>query len=203
MFLSVRVVATGRSRLSATNMVANWWLVKLGGERERPVVLYDVAPTRAGAVPVALLGDFNGYLQTDGYAGYHAVAAANSITPLYCFAHARRTFIEALKAQGLNPNKLPAKPPDKARRPMKALGVIRHLYAIEHRVREHTPAERYMARQTESLSVLHDLHDWLVETLPKIVPSTPLGRALGITDCLIGAPDRIRTCDLCLRRGSR
>ena len=153
--------------------------VQQSGERERPVVLYDYAPTRAGDVPVALLGDFNGYLQTDGYAGYHAVVVANGITPLVCFAHARRYFIEALKAQGLNPNKLPAKPPDKARRPMKALGFIRHLYAIEHRVREHTPAERRAARQAESLPVLHDLYDWLVETLPKIVPSTPLGRALG------------------------
>lgn len=153
--------------------------VQQSGERERPVVLYDYAPTRAGAVPVALLGDFNGYLQTDGYAGYHAVVAANSITPLYCFAHARRYFIEALKAHGLNPNKLPPKPPDKARRPLKALGFIRHLYAIEHRVREHPPAERRSARQAESLPVLHDLRDWLIEILPKIVPSTPLGRALG------------------------
>jgi transposase len=153
--------------------------VQQSGERDRPVVLYDYAPSRAGEVPVALLGAFNGYLQTDGYAGYKAVVVANGITPLYCFAHARRYFIEALKAQGLNPNKLPPKPPDKARRPLKALGFIRHLYAIEHRVREHLPAERRAARQAESLSVLHDLHDWLVETVPKIVPSTPLGRALG------------------------
>lgn len=55
-----------------------WWRL------EHPVVLYDYAPSRAGAVPVALLGSFRGYLQTDGYAGYHAVVAANGITPLYC-----------------------------------------------------------------------------------------------------------------------
>ena len=85
--------------------------VQQSGERELPVVLYDYAPSRAGEVPVALLGAFNGYLQTAGYAGYHAVVTANGITPLYCFAHARRYFIEALKAQGLKPNKLPPKPP--------------------------------------------------------------------------------------------
>ena len=56
--------------------------VQQSGEREDLVVLYDYAPSRAGAVPVALLGSFNGYLQTDGYAGYHAVVAANGITPL-------------------------------------------------------------------------------------------------------------------------
>jgi transposase len=156
--------------------------VQQSGEREHPVVLYDYAPSRAGAVPVALLGSFNGYLQTDGYAGYHAVVAANGITPLYCFAHARRYFIEALKALGLNPNKLPLKPPDKARRPLKALGFIRHLYAIEHRIREASPAERLTARQADSVPVLHDLRAWLVETIPKVVPGSPLGKALGYLD---------------------
>lgn len=153
--------------------------VQQSGERDHPVVLYDYAPSRAGAVPMALLGSFSGYLQTDGYAGYHAVVAANGITPLYCFAHARRYFIEALKALGLNPNKLPLKPPDKARRPFKALGFIRHLYAIEHRIREQTPAERLAVRQTESVPVLNALHAWLVQTSPKVIPSSPLGKALG------------------------
>ena len=58
--------------------------VQQSGEREQPVVLYDYAPTRAGEVPVALLGAFNGYLQTDDYAGYRTVVTANGITPLYC-----------------------------------------------------------------------------------------------------------------------
>ena len=156
--------------------------VQQSGEREHPIVLYDYAPSRAGAVPVALLGSFSGYLQTDGYAGYHAVVAANGITPVYCFAHARRYFIEALKALGLNPNKLPLKPPDKARRPLKALGFIRHLYAIEHRLREAPRAERLAARQADSVPVLNDLHAWLVETMPKVLPSSPLGQALGYLD---------------------
>ena len=153
--------------------------VQQSAERDHPVVLYDYAPSRAGAVPISLLGSFNGYLQTDGYAGYHAVVAANGITPLYCFAHARRYFIEALKALGLNPNKLPLKAPDKARRPLQALGFIRQLYAIEHRLREQTPAERLAVRQTESVSVLNALHAWLAKTSPKVVPGSPLGKALG------------------------
>ena len=165
---------------SAQSMSYLW--VQQSGEREHPVVLYDYAPSRAGAVPIALLGSFNGYLQTDGYAGYHAVVVANGITPLYCFAHARRYFIDALKALGLNPNKLPPKPPDKPRRPLKALGFIRHLYAIEHQICEQTPAERLVARQADSVPVLDELRAWLVETLPKVVPGTALGKALGYLD---------------------
>ena len=156
--------------------------VQRSGECAQPVVLYDYAPSRAGAVPVALLGTFKGYLQTDGYAGYHAVVAANGLTPLYCFAHARRYFTDALKALGLNPNKLPLIPPDKARRPLKALNFIRHLYVIEQRIRTSTPEERLAARQAESVPVLKALRAWLDQLLPKVVPSSPLGKALGYLD---------------------
>jgi transposase len=117
--------------------------VQQSGERDRPVVLYDYAPTRAGEVPLALLEGFRGKLQTDGYAGYHAVVAAQGLTAVYCFAHARRYFTDALKALGLNPARLPDKPPDKARRPLRAIGFIRQLYAIEHRLRDAPAEERY------------------------------------------------------------
>lgn len=156
--------------------------VQQSGERERPVVLYDYAPTRAGEVPLNLLGDFSGYLQTDGYAGYHAVVAARGLTPLYCFAHARRYFIDVLKGLGLNPNQLPHKPPDKARRPLKAVSFIRRLYAVEQRWRDASPDVRYAARQAESVPVLRELRQWLDEMRPKVVPETPLGKALGYLD---------------------
>lgn len=146
------------------------------------MVLYDYAPSRAGEVPLALLGAFDGHLQTDGYAGYRAVVAANGITPVYCFAHARRYFTDALKALGVNPSKPPAKPPDKARRALKALTFIRHLYAIEHRIREHPPDERLAVRQAESAPVLNELRAWLDRLLAKVLPSSPLGQALGYLD---------------------
>ena len=156
--------------------------VQQSGERDRPVVLYDYAPTRGGEVPLALLGGFRGYLQTDGYAGYHAVVDAHGLTPLYCFAHARRYFIDVLKGLGLNPSQIPHKPPDKARRPFQALGFIRELYAVEQRQRAASPEVRYQARQAESVPVLRELREWLDEIRPKVVPETPLGKALGYLD---------------------
>jgi len=156
--------------------------VQQSGERERPVVVYDYAPSRSGEVPLALLEGFRGYLQTDGYSGYRAAVAAYGLTPLYCFAHARRYFTDALKAIGVNPNKLPAKPPDKARRALKALGYIRHLYAIEHQIRHESSDVRRAIRMSKSVRVLDDMRQWLDELLPKMVPQTPLGQALGYLD---------------------
>ena len=51
----------------------------------------------------------------------------------HLWAHARRGFVEVLKSLGLNPKKLPANPPAKARRALVALQHIRTLYAIERR----------------------------------------------------------------------
>jgi hypothetical protein len=65
------------------------WLQR-GGPPDKPVVLYDYDPGRSAEVPKRLLGDFRGYLQTDAYAGYNAVVAANGLTRLGCMAYARR-----------------------------------------------------------------------------------------------------------------
>ena len=152
------------------------------GENHCPIVLFHYAPSRSGAVAKALLGDFSGFLQTDGYHGYDAVVGANGITQLYCFAHARRYFSDVLKSLGLNPRKLPDKPPDKARRVMKGLAFIRSLYEIERRIRDDSAETRYRVRQGETKPALERLRVWVDETIPKVAPKTPLGKALGYLD---------------------
>ena len=41
---------------------------------ERPIVLFEYDPTRAGDVPKRLLAGFTGALHTDGYSGYAPLA---------------------------------------------------------------------------------------------------------------------------------
>jgi transposase len=163
----------GRAAQSGSFM----WVQRSGG-RERTVVLFDYDPSRAATVPQRLLAGFRGYLQTDGYAGYQAVVAANGLTAVYCLAHARRYFTDGLKALGVNPNRLPSAVPDKARRLVKALTFIRHLYAIEHRLRDATPEARYAARQAESVPVWAALQSWVQSVTPTVLPSSALGAAL-------------------------
>ncbi len=64
----------------------------------QPVRLFHYADRRRGEVANTLLAGYEGYLQTDDYAGYNAVSANSEITQLGCWAHARRKFIEAQKA---------------------------------------------------------------------------------------------------------
>ena len=152
--------------------------VQVSGTGEQPVVLFDYDPSRRAVVPSRLLDGFSGYLQTDAYSGYNDVVRDNRLTRVLCLAHARRHFIDGLKAQGINPDKLPAKPPDKARRLLTALSYLRKIYAIERRIRGRPPDERYEVRQCETQPVLERLHQWAATTLPKVAPKTPLGKAL-------------------------
>lgn len=71
-----------------------------GGNPQRPVILFDYDSSRGGEVPLRLLDGFTGYLQTDGYDGYNAVCKDNpGIVRVGCWAHSRRRFDEAVKAQ--------------------------------------------------------------------------------------------------------
>lgn len=152
--------------------------VQVAGTGERPVVLFDYDPTRGANVPKRLFEGFSGYLQTDAYAGYNAVVRDNSITHLLCLDHARRHFVDALKAQGISPKKLPSKTPPKAKRLLTALSYLRTIYAIERRIRGRPPDERYAVRQEDTRPVLDRFHEWARETAPRVAPKTGLGKAL-------------------------
>ena len=146
---------------------------------EPPIVLFEYDPTRAGDVPKRLLAGFTGALHTDGYSGYAPVVREYGLVQLSCWMHARRGFVDVLKSLGLNPKKLPANPPAKARRTLHALQQIRTLYAIERRIRDKPPDYRHLTRQSESVPVLDKLRAWLDDTIDKVPPSTPLGKAMG------------------------
>ncbi|MCF6227013.1 MAG: IS66 family transposase, partial [Xanthomonadales bacterium] len=133
------------------------------------VILYDYDPGRSAQVPKRLLEGFSGYLQTDGYAGYNAVVAANGLVHVGCMAHARRRFSDAVKAQGRNKKR------GKAHR---GLSLIRRLYRVETLARKLTAEERYSMRQQQAVPIIKEIRSWLEATLPQIPPSSATGKAL-------------------------
>jgi transposase len=131
------------------------------------LVLFDYQKGRSANGPRIMLDDFSGIIQTDGYTVYASLFADHpDIMLVYCMAHARRKFVEALKY-------------DKEKATY-VLEKMHKLYAIEGRMRdnENTWEERTKIRQEEALPILEDLKKWMLVQLPQVLPKSPLGIAL-------------------------
>lgn len=126
-------------------------------------VFFEYHSSREGKHVFNTLKDFTGYLQTDGYAGYNALAAREGVTHLACMAHIRRKYDEALT------NDQP--------RAQKALLFIQQLYAIERQAKELTAQERKELRLKEALPIINQMGKWVVEENKKVLPKSTIGKA--------------------------
>ena len=130
------------------------------------LVLFDYQQGRGREGPVAMLKDFTGHLQTDGYAVYNIFNQREDITLLHCMAHARRMFYEAL----VN---------DKARAEY-VLEQMGKLYSIERKAKEQlfTYEQLLDLRQGEAIPLLQSLGNWMKEQYVKVLPKSSIGKAL-------------------------
>ena len=143
--------------------------VQSGGPPGQLMVLFDYDPSRSGSVPARLLAGYRGHLMTDGYDGYNAVVAKNGLTHLACWAHARRKFIEAQKAQ----------PKGKTGSADMAVKMIGKLYGVERDIKDVADITvRQRERAEHSLPVISELRNWLERQLPRVPPKSKLGEAL-------------------------
>ncbi|MGV8916589.1 MAG: IS66 family transposase [Pseudomonas sp.] len=147
----------------------SWMWVQTGGPPDKPVVLFDYSTSRAQEVPARLLEGYRGYVMTDDYAGYNALAAQPGVERMGCWAHARRKFVEAQKVQ----------PKGKTGRADIALNMINKLCGIERDLKELSDAQRHESRQQESLPLLTQLRAWLEKTQPQVTTQNALGKAVG------------------------
>ena len=149
------------------------WLAR-GGSTDHPAVRYRFAPGRGNEHARSYLGDFSGFLQTDGYAGYDTALAGSSITHVGCWAHARRKFVEADKASPSNLSK-------------DAIGRIKKLYALEKGCRDHAKrsgldAQHFVAHRRQVIEPhLVDLRQWLDREAARTLPSGATGKAIAYT----------------------
>ncbi|PAV02654.1 hypothetical protein CBG25_09575, partial [Arsenophonus sp. ENCA] len=127
------------------------------------LVIYDYQDSRSGRCPSEFLVNYTGYLQVDGYAGYHGTEAQL----VGCMAHARRKFEEARRAQ----------PNTKVGKAIWALGLIQKLYRIEKTCQGLSPEEIYRRRQSEARPLMEEFEAWLSKT--KVLPKGYLGKAIG------------------------
>jgi transposase len=135
---------------------------------EHPAVLYRYAPSRSGDVAKELLGDYRGALMVDGYEGYSAVCATQALTRLGCWAHARRKFVEAQKAQAKH----------KTGKADQALAFIQALYRIEQLAKDKSSKERHAIRHAQARPIIDKIRQWMEKSVPHTPPQTLLGKAL-------------------------
>ncbi|KKL70205.1 hypothetical protein LCGC14_2107230 [marine sediment metagenome] len=127
-------------------------------------VVYDFAPTRAGAHARNFLEDWQGKLVCDDYSGYKA-SFSNGITEIGCLAHARRKFYDLHQA---NQSQIAAQ----------ALEYIGQLYQIEREAKELPPDKRQQIRNEKARPIADALHQWMLAHRQKVPDGSGTARAL-------------------------
>lgn len=134
---------------------------------DAPIVVFDYCPSRAGKHAKDFLGDFQGALLVDDYAGYKALFE-HGVTELGCWAHARRTFFDAHKAS-------------KSPIAEEAIRRIAGLYRIEAMGADLDPEPRREYRREHAQPLLDAFKDWLEDLRPKVLGNTGLRKAIDYT----------------------
>lgn len=153
----------------ATTQSYMW--VQRGGPPSQPAITFSYSPSRSQTVAEQLLEGYQGFLQTDGYTAYANVCAKFGLRQLGCWAHVRRKFDEALKAQGKQ-----AKTQNSLTH--QALGTIQMLYRIEANTKYLPPEDKLKFRQAQAIPILNDMKIWLDHALNQVTPSSLTGNAL-------------------------
>ena len=130
-----------------------------------PAAWYRFSTDRKAAHPQEHLTGFSGWMHSDGYAGFGALARAGPVREVACMAHIRRKFFDVHAAQG---SAIAAE----------ALERIAALYAIEKEARGLPPERRVAIRRGKAAPRLDEFERWLHAQLPKISAKTPLAAAI-------------------------
>lgn len=125
-----------------------YWQFCTGKESKRPIVSYHHDESRSGEVPKKFLEGFMGYLHCDGYAGYNAV---ENVQLVYCLAHARRKFFEAIP-KGKNDTEIPA---------AQAVKKMDTWFSLEKKWQDLSSEDRLVLRQQELRPLFDAFYEWL------------------------------------------
>jgi transposase len=132
---------------------------------ERIAYVFD--PSRSGDVPLAVLGNSEGVLLTDAYAGYSPLYKLKHRLRAACLAHVRREFFEARSTAESAVDEI--------------LALILAVYRVEDKAREQgilrTPAHRAL-RQAEGRPAMQRLNTRLLAEQALWTPRSRMGKAI-------------------------
>jgi hypothetical protein len=133
-------------------------------------VVFDFQLGRGREGPKNFLGQFQGILQTDGYAVYDRVGGIGMVHAA-CWAHSRRKLFDAVK---LNPDD---------RLAMRLVARIDELFAIdaEARAADLNQVARHGLRQERSRPLLDVIKRELEAAQSSVLPASAVGKAVSYT----------------------
>jgi transposase len=141
------------------------------GDDQHPYTVYDYTPNRSRDGPEAFLKEFRGFLQADAYSGYDHFyeEPERGIAEGACWAHARRKHYDAQSSDLVRSTVM--------------LAYIRLLYDVEREARDGRldGEARRALRQEKSKPILDDIHAYLEQEQPRVLPKSPEGEAIAYT----------------------
>ena len=134
------------------------------------MTVFDFRMSRKREGPLNFLGNFEGLLQTDGYAAYDRVGGPK-IVHAACWSHARRYFVDAVKL-----NKQDAAS-------IRAVELINELFAIDAQARNEKMdhATRHALRHQKAPPLLTEIRTHILEMSKAVLPSSAAGKACRYT----------------------
>ena len=134
---------------------------------EKGLVYFNYRKGRGEYGPKEVLGKYTGLLQCDGYTVYDKIGARPGITLAGCMAHLRRYYYKA-------------KDSDKERSTY-ALKQFGRIYDTEAMLKDMTTDQRKEQRELRIMPVIKELKDWVDEQSYKVLPQSPMGKAMKYT----------------------
>ena len=135
------------------------------GDAHHPHVFFEFSPNWQNRWPLATLEGWQGHLQADAYKGWDAVFKRDpKVLEVGCNAHSRRKYFEARQTSSALATV--------------ALGYFRELYDVEREAKGMSPEGRRFLRQLKAEPVMRRFRVWLDEVRPKVLPKSPIGKAL-------------------------
>jgi transposase len=151
---------------SGTNHQAYLWQYGTPGG----MTVFDFRMSRKREGPLHFLKNFQGLLQTDGYAAYDRVGGPK-IVHAACWSHARRYFVDAVK---LNKQEAAS---------IHAVELINNLFAIDAQARNQNmdQAGRHALRHQKAPPLLAQIRTHILEMSKTVLPKSAAGQACRYT----------------------
>lgn len=170
---TVKVTKDGRPA-GATSWM---WLYRNGEfDDSHPIVLFEYQKSRGAEHPAKFLKGFMGTIVCDGYSVYSKLGKENpAIGTANCWAHARRHFVNALKA---------IKDKKAANKTLahKALKLISRIYDEDKKTSKMSPEDRIQYRHQNISPLVEAFFAWVREHKDDVPSQSETGK--GLTYCL-------------------